>query len=480
MSKRLKNYPDPGLVMDRYGSDPLRLYLINSPVVRAEPLRFKESGVKEIVSKVLLPLWNSYKFFEGQVALLKKVENVDYMFDPKAESTNTNAMDRWILASCQSLLKFVNEEMAGYRLYTVVPRLLELIDNTTNWYIRFNRRRLKGELGLDDTLHALNTLFEVLYTLVRGLAPFTPFITDTIYLRLLPHIPENLRGEDSRSVHFLPFPEVREELFNETIERQVRRMQKVIELGRVSRERRTIGLKCPLKSLVVIHKDQEYLDDVRSLESYIAEELNIRDLILSSDEAKYNVQYSVDADWPVLGKKLKKDVQKVKKALPSLSNDDVKKYVETGKILVDGIELVTGDLVVKRGLKRDEGSSELETNTDDDVLTILDAALYPELADEGIAREIVNRVQRLRKKAGLQVTDDVGMEYRVLSDPDDIGIEGVFDRQAKALEKALRRPMDKHVVTEVEGKIPDTEEDVIMEEVQEVQRAMFLLRLVKL
>ncbi|EZF72620.1 isoleucine-tRNA ligase [Trichophyton soudanense CBS 452.61] len=480
MSKRLKNYPDPGLVMDRYGSDPLRLYLINSPVVRAEPLRFKESGVKEIVSKVLLPLWNSYKFFEGQVALLKKVENVDYMFDPKAESTNTNAMDRWILASCQSLLKFVNEEMAGYRLYTVVPRLLELIDNTTNWYIRFNRRRLKGELGLDDTLHALNTLFEVLYTLVRGLAPFTPFITDTIYLRLLPHIPENLRGENSRSVHFLPFPEVREELFNETIERQVRRMQKVIELGRVSRERRTIGLKCPLKSLVVIHKDQEYLDDVRSLESYIAEELNIRDLILSSDEAKYNVQYSVDADWPVLGKKLKKDVQKVKKALPSLSNDDVKKYVETGKILVDGIELVTGDLVVKRGLKRDEGSSELETNTDDDVLTILDAALYPELADEGIAREIVNRVQRLRKKAGLQVTDDVGMEYRVLSDPDDIGIEGVFDRQAKALKKALRRPMDKHVVTEVEGKIPDTEEDVIMEEVQEVQRAMFLLRLVKL
>ena len=87
-------------------------------------------------------------------------------------------MDRWILASCQSLLEFVNEEMASYRLYTVVPRLLELIDNTTNWYIRFNRKRLKGALGLDDTHHALNTLFDVLFTLVRGLAPFTPFITD--------------------------------------------------------------------------------------------------------------------------------------------------------------------------------------------------------------------------------------------------------------------------------------------------------------
>lgn len=113
MSKRLKNYPDPAIVMDKYGSDALRLYLINSPVVRAEPLRFKESGVKEVVAKVLLPLWNSYKFFEGQVALLKKIENVDFVWDPRMEATNSNVMDRWILASCQSLLKFVNEEMAG-------------------------------------------------------------------------------------------------------------------------------------------------------------------------------------------------------------------------------------------------------------------------------------------------------------------------------------------------------------------------------
>lgn len=113
MSKRLKNYPDPALIMEKYGADALRLYLINSPVVRAEPLCFKESGVKEVISKVLLPLWNSYKFFEGQVALLHKLEGVKYTFDPKAESDNSNVMDRWILASCQSLLKYVNDEMAG-------------------------------------------------------------------------------------------------------------------------------------------------------------------------------------------------------------------------------------------------------------------------------------------------------------------------------------------------------------------------------
>ena len=100
----------------------------------------------------------------------------------------------------------------------MVPELLQLIDNTTNWYIRFNRRRLKGENGLVDTQHALNALFEVLFTLCRGLAPFTPFLTDTIYLKLLPHIPENLRGSDPRSVHFLSFPEVRNDLFDEVMQ----------------------------------------------------------------------------------------------------------------------------------------------------------------------------------------------------------------------------------------------------------------------
>jgi isoleucyl-tRNA synthetase len=479
MSKRLKNYPDPTLIMDRYGSDALRLYLINSPVVRAEPLRFKESGVKEIVGKVLLPLWNSYKFFEGQVALLKKTSNIDFMFDPKSETTNTNVMDRWILASCQSLLIFVNQEMAGYRLYTVVPRLLELIENTTNWYIRFNRKRLKGENGVDDTLHALNTLFEVVYTLIRGLAPFTPFITDNIYQRLLPHIPEALHAEDSRCVHFLPFPEVRQELFDEVVERRVSRMQKVIDLGRISRERRAIGLKTPLKTLVVINKDQEYLDDVKSLEGYILEELNVLELVLSSDEAKYNVEYSVNADWPTLGKKLKKDVQKVKKALPSLSSDDVKGYLANKKILVDGIELVEGDLVVKRGIKEDDGSKGMETNTDADVLTILDINLYPELAHQGLGREIINRVQRLRKKAGLLPTDDVKMEYTVLSDPDNIGLGDAFKSQAQAIEKVLRRQVEESAFAHDQVPSADAEGTISQEE-QEVQNATFLLRLLKL
>ena len=317
--------------------------------------------------------------------------------------------------------------------------------------------------------------------MTKGLAPFTPFITDNIYQRLLPHIPKSLLGEDSRSVHFLTFPVVREELFDAEIERRVGRMQRVIELARVSRERRTIGLKTPLKTLVVIHPDPVYLDDVRSLEIYITEELNIKDLVLSSDEAKYNVQYSVSADWPVLGKKLKKDVQKVKKALPALSSSQVRQFVLEKSMVVDGIQLEEGDLIVKRGLKDDESLKNLETNTDDDVLTILDSELYPELADEGLAREIINRVQKLRKDAGLQPTDDVKMEYKVLSDPDNIGLANAFTGQAKGIEKALRRPIDHHVSTEVKGKIPDkTEEGIILEREEIIQKAVFLLRLLKL
>jgi isoleucyl-tRNA synthetase len=339
---------------------------------------------------------------------------------------------------------------------------------------------LKGEHGMEDTKHALNTLFEVLFTLCRGLAPFTPFITDNIYLRLLPHIPKELHGEDNRSIHFLPFPEVREELFDEVVERQVKRMQAVIELGRICRDRANKGLKIPLKTLVVIHPDQQYLDDVKSLENYICEELNIRDLVLSSDEEKYKVQYSATADFSVLGKKLKKDAVKVKKALPNLTSQEIKDFLKNGELLVDGIKVEAEDLMVKRGLAKDDGNKDQEFNTDNDVLIILDVASYPELEQEGLAREVIRRVQDLRKKAGLVPTDDVGMEYRVLSDPENLGLEQAFENQGPLFEKALRRNVDKHVITELEGEAKDGKKEVIVEEEQELHKATFMLRLVKL
>ena len=150
------------------------MYLVNSPVVRGDNPRFREDGVREVVSKVLLPWLNSFRFFLGHSALLTKTTGAEFKYNAHAPLPH-NIMDRWILARCQSLIKLVREEMAAYRLYTIIPRLLGLIDELTNWYIRFNRKRLKGENGKEDTVSALNTLFEALFTLCRTLVSRVEF-----------------------------------------------------------------------------------------------------------------------------------------------------------------------------------------------------------------------------------------------------------------------------------------------------------------
>lgn len=176
--------------------------------MRAENLRFREDGVKEVVARVLLPWVNSFRFFLGQVRLLERDTGICFKYNEHAP-VSSNVMDRWILARCQSLIKLVKEEMAGvycvdsklmfsydllaYRLYTVIPRLLLLIDELTNWYIRFNRSRLKGEGGAEDTVSALNTLFETLFTLCRTMVSTChPFLVGilmnpTVIFHPLPH-----------------------------------------------------------------------------------------------------------------------------------------------------------------------------------------------------------------------------------------------------------------------------------------------------
>ena len=221
------------------------------------------------------------------------------------------------------------------------------------------------------------------------------------------------------------------------------------------------------------------MDDVESLDHYIKSELNVHNLILSSDEEKYDVEYSVTVDWPTLGKKLRKDVGKVKKDLPSVTSKQVKHYSETGELEVAGVKLVAGDLVVNRGVNQKGASEHMEANTDNEVLIILDTELYPELVEEGHAREIINRVQQLRKAANLKTTDDIIMEYRVLDDP--IGLEKVFQKHSDMFEKVLRRPLDKATITTVEPLHPGEHLDkIIKEEMQNVAGATFLLRLLKL
>ncbi|KAL1920450.1 uncharacterized protein VTP21DRAFT_827 [Calcarisporiella thermophila] len=468
MSKRLKNYPDPVEILNKYGADALRLYLINSPVVRAETLKFKEEGVRDVISRVFLPWYNAHRFFVTQTVVLKDEFDIDFKYNPD-QPRSTKLMDRWILASTQSLIQFVREEMSNYRLYTVVPRLLHLIEELTNWYVRFNRRRLKGENGADDAVHALNTLFEVLFTLCRAMAPFTPFITDNMYQTLKLYLPPPSEGEDVRSVHFLSFPEVRTEYFDAEIERRVARMQTVIELGRGIREKFNISLKTPLRELVVIHRDAEYRDDVKSLEKYVKEELNVREVVLTADENAYGIKYKAEADFRTLGQKLKKDVMRVKKALPSVPSEDVKRYLETNEITVDGIKLGEGDLNVIRYFENSGGH--YEYNTDRDVLVLLNVQLDEELEREGFAREVVNRVQKLRKKAGLQPVDKVWMYYEVKDEKNKDMLVRVLGEYEEMIIRAVKRTL-----------LPYAERkdgEIIIEEDQDINGVGFTLQFVK-
>nr|CAG8638030.1 3562_t:CDS:10 [Entrophospora candida] len=455
MSKRLQNYPEPTVIINSYGADALRLYLINSPVVRAEPLKFKEDGIKEVISKVFLPWYNAYRFFTSQVVLLKRDTNGDFKYNPNLKKS-VNVMDRWILASSQSLIKYVREEMKAYRLYTVVPKLLNLIEQLTNWYVRFNRKRLKGEISPEDTIDALNTLFEVLFTLCKAMASFTPFLTEYMYQNLKIFLPETDLNNDNRSIHFLTFPEVRNEYFDSEIERNMSRMQTVIELGRIIQ-------------LVVVHSNTQYHSDVLSLESYIVEELNIKNLLVTSEEDKYGIKYKVEADWKVLGAKLRKDVVKVKNALPKVTSEQVKEFARTKEIVVDGIKLVDEDLQVIRYFE--DSNSHYETNTDKDVLILLDTKVYQDLQEEGLAREIVNRVQRLRKKAGLQPIDPVLMYYKFITDTDNL-LENIIKKETDYIRKILKRPL-----LSITEKVDDAK--IIIEEEQEVNNSKFILCFVK-
>lgn len=469
MSKSLKNYPDPNLVLDKYGSDALRLYLINSPVVRAETLKFKEDGVKEIISRVLLPWYNAFRFFDTQVLVFKKDNNQDYLFDPTIKSTNT--MDRWMLASVQSLIEFVRTEMEAYRLYTVVPRLLKMIDQLTNWYVRFNRKRLKGENGKEDAVMALNTLFEVLLTMCRLMAPFTPFVTENMYQQLKSYLPQGFFEGDSRSLHFVLFPEVRQEYFDPIIERAMARMQSVIELGRVARERKTLSLKQPLSELVVIHPSAEYLEDVRGLSKYIVEELNVWNLITTSDEDAYGIKYRAEADFKKLGTKLRQDMPKVKKALPDLTSDTIKQAAQSGSnLVVGGITLEADDINIVRyfdSLSLKESSNQYEEATDKDVVILLDVAVNDDLLQAGMAREFVNRVQRLRKKANLIAVDDVVYRHKITEDPQNALAE-MLKAHAKYLKTMLKQDLFDYPA-----------DGAFIEEEQEINGSKFMLAFVR-
>ena len=441
MSKSKKNYPDPMVVVNKYGADAVRLYLINSPVVKAETLKFKEEGVKDVLKDVFLPWFNAYRFLVQNVDSYNSGRNEKFCWDSKSSyGESSNVMDRWIISFTQSLLSFVKKEMEAYRLYTVLPRLMKFIDNLTNWYVRTNRKRLKGE-GVEDSdcKMAINTLFSVLYTMVRVFAPFTPFLTEQMYQILKNLVKHEPNSKALDSVHYVMIPHPRQDLIDENIERAVSRMQAVIELGRVLRDRKTMPLKYPLPELVVIHTDQQYLDDVNSLKAYVLDELNIKCLTMSTQKADYNVKLRAEPDHKTLGARLKGAFKDVTKEIKSLNDSEVTRFVQTGKIAILGHDLGLEDLRIMYSFGEDGSKSKYEAQSDNEVLVLLDCTPDQSMLDEGIAREVVNRIQKLRKKAGLQPQDEVTLYFKV--DPDKHDLVRIIENYTDYIETTTKNPL---------------------------------------
>lgn len=429
MSKRKKNYPDPLEIVHKYGADALRLYLVNSPVVKAENLRFKEEGVRDVIKDVFLPWYNAFRFLMQNVERIVQEDKINYKFNEKA--LRENVMDKWITSFTQSLIDFVKKEMAAYRLYTVVPRLTKFIDHLTNWYVRMNRKRLKGENGIKDCQVALDTLFGVLFDMVRVMAPFTPYLTELMYKILRQLLP----GDSLDSVHFNMIPDPKLDLVDKDIERAVQRMQSVIELGRVLRDRKTIPIKYPLPEMIVIHRDETYLNDVKSLEKYVLEEMNVKRVQFTSDKEKYGITLRVEPDHKILGVRLKGDFKAVTQALKDLNNKQCEKLIADGFVELVGQRIDVSDV---RVIFQATGNDKYEAHSDNDVLILLNVTPDQDMLDEGFSREIINRVQKLRKKAHLVPTDEVDVFYDVSKTSD---ILRIIKLHREFIESTVKAPL---------------------------------------
>ena len=392
MSKSLRNYPDPEKLLNDHGADAVRLYMIDSPAVKAEELRFTDKGVREIVRRILLRWWNAYSFFTSYGSIDE--------FQPKGDFANSpNLLDQWILSRMHSLIQKTNEEMAAYRLYTVVPELLDFIESLTNTYIRFNRPHFwksgKGSSMSEDKRYAYETLFHVLTTLSKIMAPFAPFLSEEIYKNLSKAIPGSGGKE---SVHLEAFPESEPRFIRPELEKAVARMDILVALGRNLREKVKIKAKIPLKSMKIIYRDANALKELAKLETYFQDELNIRKFEYVTQEEDY-IQVKAKANFPVLGKRVGGKMKVIAAKIGEFTLADISRLEAGEKMLVDGEEVTIADVEIRRSslgdkpnlLAHQQVSIEVDTSLDDEQIL------------EGLSREVMRKIQQARKNADLKL-----------------------------------------------------------------------------
>ena len=387
MSKRLKNYPDPTLMLDTYGADAIRLYMIYSPVVRAENLKFSESGVKQVLRDLLIPWWNAYSFFVTYA-------NVDGFHDREvAVPDSPHVLDRWICSSMETLIADVTAAMDAYDLQRAVRPFVAFIEDLTNWYIRRSRRRFWKSEDDGDKLHAYRTLRYVLVQLAKVAAPFTPFISETIY--------RNLKGaSDPESVHLCDFPSARAGARDLALEREMAAVQTIVRLGRQLRVDHDLKVRQPLAKILVAGADTR-LDDL------ILDELNIKAIEYIADEtALCDVSYK--ANFKTLGRKCGPKMKAVAAGIAALGKDGGSGAPEPWPRVVEGVEVALDDVLVTRRPK-----AGMVVASEGAVVVGLETALTPALVAEGLAREFVSRVQAMRKEADFEVTQRIAVTAEV-------------------------------------------------------------------
>ncbi len=407
MSKSLKNYPPPDDVMNEFGSDAMRLYLLASAATRGEDLRFSKEGVQQVVRQTLLPLWNAYNF------LVTYALADDWSHTDIPEEPSNNLLDRWLVSKVSSLIDGVDTALSNYHLYAAAPPILEFVDQLTNWYIRLNRRRFwagNSEEEKRDKAHAYATLHQALLSFVRVLAPLAPFISEDIFRNLSRGI-SNLEFD---SVHLAPFPSTEEfgkSSIDKNLELSMELFEEVILLGRSLRNEHGHKVRQPLAKLTVIHPRAEELERVKVLDSYIRDELNVKTVDYSSDEAGF-VLLSARLNTKKLGKTLgpklgSGGMKKLRQAVEKLPSDKIQAIENGDTLSIEGVELGKKDILIERKAKVSGDASA----SSGQVTIVLDTALTQELRLEGLAREFVNRVQKLRKDLNFEVTDRIIISF---------------------------------------------------------------------
>jgi isoleucyl-tRNA synthetase len=396
MSKRLKNYPDPNQILETYGADALRLYLICSPVVRAENLRFSEQGVKQILRDLLIPWMNACSFFITYA-------NVDgWHEEALIKPDSPHELDRWIVSSLETLIHDVTAAMDDYDLQRSVRPFVQFVDDLTNWYIRRSRRRFWKSQNDADKQHAYRTLRYALVQLCKVAAPFTPFISEAMY--------RALRGQNMpESVHLCDFPIADAAARDPALEQRMALVQTVVQLGRQLRTDHDLKVRQPLAKLHVVSADPEIRRQVAAFEDLVMEELNVKALTYDADETAL-AHITAKADFRKLGPQFGPRMKEVAAAIATLSPAAAVANAagQTVALTVgsDTVSLAGESVVVQRTPR--EG---LVVAAAGSVIVALETKLTPELVHEGFAREFVSKIQNLRKDSDLEVTQRIAITF---------------------------------------------------------------------